>query len=456
MEKIITLLIFGIILFSSIGVNAISNNTKLINSEKYDMVIIAPKNFARSIKPLVVHKNNFGIKTFLKTTEEIFNEYEGRDKAEQVKYFIKDAIENHDISYVLFIGGRKGQLPKERWWVPVRYSHLDRKYDQMIERKFLTDLYFADIYDESGNFSSWDNDGNGIFGEWPESSIATDTPDLYPDICVGRLPCQNRLEVKIIVRKIINYESTPSCDSWFKTMVVIAGDTYPEKTSYYDGEVYTQKGIDNMTGFNAVKLWASDGTFQSWKDVVREFNKGCGFIWFSGHGNPSTWSTHPPDDNENWITGLKLRHMTLLRNKHKQPICITGSGCFNSMFNVSIMNSPWVYGIPIPKCWSWALASKISGGSIATIGATAFSYESPDLNLGFGGIEWLDIHFFEEYGKNNKDILGEAWGDTISAFLDTFPINWNDDSKTGYALVVKNVEQWLLIGDPSLKIGGYN
>jgi hypothetical protein len=96
------------------------------------------------------------------------------------------------------------------------------------------------------------------------------------------------------------------------------------------------------------------------------------------------------------------------------------------------------------------------GGSIATIGSTAFSYESPDVNSNRGGIEWLDIQFFKEYGINNIDILGDCWKNTISAFLDNFSIDWKDSGPDGDAIIVKNVQQWLLIGDPSLKIGGYN
>jgi hypothetical protein len=239
-------------------------------------------------------------------------------------------------------------------------------------------------------------------------------------------------------------------------MVVVAGDTYPTKTSYYDGEVYTQMGIDMMPDFNPIKLWTSDGSLKNWIDVVKVINRGCGFIWFSGHGNPSLWGTHPPDDKSTWIYGLRLRHMPFLLNGEKLPICIDGSGCFNSMFNVSLGYSPWVHGLNIPRCWSWALTRKINGGSIATIGATAFSYESPDINKGYGGIEWLDMHFFEEYGMNNTDILGEVWGKTIINFLHNYSINWNDNSSDGDAIIVKNAEQWILFGDPSLKIGGYS
>ncbi len=423
----------------------------------YDLLIIAPKHFTKYIRPLVTHKDSFGVKTKLVDLEEVYHQmfWKGRDDAEKVKYFIKKAIEEWGIKYVLLIGGRKDQLAKERWWIPVRYTHLDRKYDELVERKFLTDLYFADIYDKNGNFSSWDTDNDGIYGEWPEDKEAVDIPDLFPDVFVGRLPCRNVFDVKRVVKKIINYESKPCDESWFKNMVVVAGDTYPDKTDYIDGEVYTQMGLDMMPGFNHIKLWTSDGSFNNWKDVVKAINKGCGFIWFSGHGNPASWGTHPPHDNENWITGLRLRHMNFLFNGKKLPVVISGSGCLNNMFNVSMLSFPWIYGFPITKCWGWALVNKRNGGSIATIAATALSYESPDINLGYGGIEWLDMHFFGEYGLNNTDILGETWGNTITSFLEEFTIDWNDSSKTGAAIIAKNVEQWMLIGDPSLKIGGY-
>jgi len=109
----------------------------------------------------------------------------------------------------------------------------------------------------------------------------------------------------------------------------------------------------------------------------------------------------------------------------------------------------------VPYCWSWTLTKKIEGGTIATIGSTDFSYESPDIDSEVGGCEQLDLNFFNEYDENNVNILGEIWGKAVSSFVQQFPINWDDGSKTGDALIVKNVQQWLLIGDPSLKIGGY-
>jgi len=461
----IIILFFGSIIIPNINgfvqdstiLNIINENSDVFSSGVFDLLIIAPSKFSRALKPLVLHKNKYGVKTIQMDVEDVYEHmfWQGRDKAEKIKYFIKNAYDYWGINYVLLVGGRKNQGPIETYWIPVRYSYLNRNYDNMKETRFLCDLYFADLYDNNGLFSSWDNNNNGIFGEWPNNESALDKPDLYPDVAVGRLPCRNIIEVRRVVKKIIKYETGKCPDSWFKKMIVVAGDTYPEKTEYIDGEVYTQMGLEIMNDFKPVKLWTSDGSLTDISDVMKEFNKGCGFIWFSGHGNPRVWSTHPPYNSSVWITGLKVPYIRFLSNREKLPICITGSGCFNSMFNISFLYAPRVTVFPILHCFSWALVVQKYGGSIATIGSTAFSYETPDINTGYGGIEWLDLHFFEEYKLNGTDILGKTWSNTITSFLQNFSIDWNDNSAKGAALVCKNVEQWLLIGDPSLKIGGY-
>ena len=53
------------------------------------------------------------------------------------------------------------------------------------------------------------------------------------------------------------------------------------------------------------------------------------------------------------------------------------------------------------------------------------------------------------------DQLGNAWADAISAYLDDFPIDWTQQAFNDTALDAKTVQEWLLLGDPSLKIGGY-
>ncbi len=475
---IISLAFISIVLlanFSTVNLTAISqsvnqNINKNLNSAdvKYDLLIVTAPEFSKYLTPLAKHKNDIGIDTKIVTTEDIYIKefWKGSDNAEKIKYFIKDCIENWNISYVLLVGGRKDQGKTETWWVPPRYSHLIRDYkghENWPEGDFLTDLYFADIYDEYGNFSSWDDDNDGIFGEWQKNCSAEDKPHLIPDIAVGRLPCRNIIDVKIVVDKIIRYETMDFDDSWFKKMVVVAGDTYPIKTDYIDGENYTQQALDIMTDFQAVKIWSTLGNLH-WFPIVRAINKGCGFVFFSGHGGGNTWATHPPNNSKKWIGDFELKHMFLLFNRYKLPVCLSASGCFNNMFNVSLRSSflvtPTFFNfIPLPfgapRCWGWNLVRNPNGGSIATIASTAYSYESSDVDSKRGGCEWLDIHFFKEYKKSDTKILGDCWKNTVTGFVQNFTINWNDTALYDNAIIAKNVQQWLLIGDPSLNIGGY-
>jgi len=53
--------------------------------DQYDMVIIAPGMFSEELQPLIDHKNSRGVQTVLKTTEDIYSEYAGRDAPEKIK-----------------------------------------------------------------------------------------------------------------------------------------------------------------------------------------------------------------------------------------------------------------------------------------------------------------------------------------------------------------------------------
>ncbi len=213
-------------------------------NSKYDLVIIAPSKFEELLQPLIEHKNSKGMNTTFNSTEDIYSKYSGVDKPEQIKYFIKDAIETLGIKYVLLVGGlnsiiyarpRDGNSKGERdWHIPVRYTNLidNPKFPLNAESDIhdpgvISDLYYADIYKDGGEFESWDTNGDGVFAAWGRDGYENDTGlDLYPDVSVGRLACRNKREVNTVVEKIINYEKEPCDPSWFEKMTVISGDGF--------------------------------------------------------------------------------------------------------------------------------------------------------------------------------------------------------------------------------------
>jgi hypothetical protein len=209
---------------------------------EYDMVIIAPNKFSNTLHKLKDHKESNNIRTFIKTTEEIYDEYEGVDKPEEIKLFIKDAIENHGIIYVLLVGGLKNKIwakPRDGknhgtqgWHLPVRYNnYIDDPEHPLTIAKIhdpgvITDLYYADIYKEGGEFENWDSNGDGIFAAWNLIGYENDTIDLEPDVCVGRLACRDKREVKNVVDKIIEYEANAAGSEWFKNVITFSGDGF--------------------------------------------------------------------------------------------------------------------------------------------------------------------------------------------------------------------------------------
>jgi len=455
--------------------------------DDFDMVIIAPSKFSKAVQPLIDHKNSIGVKTFLKTTEEIYDEYNAFDKPEQIKYYIKGAIETCNITYVLLLGGLKSYIygnPRDDanqgskdWHVPVRYTNTV-EHSSFNDPGFLSDLYYMDIYDGDGNFSSWDSDGDGIFARWKYTGGNRDVIDFYPDVFVGRLACRNVFEVKTVVNKIINYESKPIDSSWYKRMVVAGGDGFddtPFGTNWCEDEMICECFLSYMTDFEQVKLFGSNKENDSkytplTKNIVREINAGCGFIVFAGHGCPYKWNTNWPGEFNSTIKngGISILNFLGIRNRKKLPICCIEGGCHNSMFNVSLIatlldrdnsNHLMTFGTPIPECLGWTFVRKSGGGSIANFGYPSSTYCSPgemgDLD-GDGNNEpdILEIwrpYMVRQYYKlisEGAEFLGDIAGGAVRNYLSAHPdVNSVYDAKI--------IEQVIFFGDPSLKIGGY-
>jgi hypothetical protein len=447
-------------------------NPILEDNDVYDLLILAPRCFKKYLNPLVCHKNKMGVRTRLVDLEEVYERmyWEGRDDQEKIKYFIKNAIEHWGITYVLLVGGIKGQT--FTWNMPVRYSHVVPPEEQeYAEPGFISDIYYADIYNYKGEFSSWDSNSDNIFSVWNETY--KEEMDLYPDVYLGRLACRNTNEVKIMVNKILEYEEEKCDEKWFKNLILVAGDSYNDTNHFNEGELIAEKAIEYMPDFNPVKIYASEGDINRRK-VNKAMNKGAGFAYFCGHGNPASWTTHFPPDGIEWTTGYTRSDMNYLLNFEKYPIVVVG-GCHNAQFNVTKMNL--VKGILqhgflgyfrsrppygefwmrewVPNCWAWQLTSKRAGGSIATIANTGLGThgeDDSDNNSIADYLEvldgWLELRFLQLYGEENYDILGENHGETLNGYLHRFLGN---EEK----MDVKMVQQWVLFGDPSLKIGGY-
>ena len=87
-------------------------------------------------------------------------------------------------------------------------------------------------------------------------------------------------------------------------------------------------------------------------------------------------------------------------------------------------------------------------GAIATIGNTGLGYGVLGEDCTREGLDGgIGIEFYKQYFQEGHHILGETYKETLVTYVSEFDMEDLDHAKS--------LVQWVLLGDPSLMIGGY-
>jgi len=138
--------------------------------------------------------------------------------------------------------------------------------------------------------------------------------------------------------------------------------------------------------------------------------------------------------------------------------------CIHAKLDVTILNLfHYIFGHPNYlqadcrfECIAEKLMHKQGGGAIAVLSNANLCYGSfgdadqngiPDDAENFGG--FLAVEFMRIYGEEQQDILGDIFLKTQQTYVDAFPVHTDKYQ-------CKSIQDWILIGDPTLKIGGYS
>lgn len=396
-------------------------------NDVYDFLVITPQEFCDALQPLVMHKKQYGVTTKLVTLSDIYNgvyfTVEGRDESEQCKYFIKNAVEEWGVTYVLLVGNPE-YTPCRRvlsfaWGDHEQYS----------------DHYYADLYAADLSFCTWDSNQNNQFGEVYD---AEDFVDLYADVYVGRLACNGLEEVSTVVDKIITYESSTDNEAWFNKIILLGGDTFPG-WGPYEGELVNEYVTNVMPEFSHISIQMAEGNFLPHR-INQIWSQGAGFVCYSGHGFEYGFGTYPHDSS--WMIAYYTPYLLGMSNGDMLPI-VFFDACLTSKLGYRMLGNEDV------ACFAWCLVKKPDGGAIATIGATETAITSVDEYGVHGQASYLNLHFFMAYesGINLADMLVSAQND----YLNDIARGTADDQ-----LYKMTIEQFILLGDPILKIGGYD
>ncbi|WP_460024641.1 C25 family cysteine peptidase [Infirmifilum sp. SLHALR2] len=381
-----------------------------------NLVIISPPELSPYANQLAEIKNQTGLKSIVVTTDWIYSNYQGVDKPEKIRNYLKDLASQTGSLYVILFGDTN--------LIPTRRVHWSGIEDYAWINPYVeTDLYYADLD------GSWNADGDSDWGEPGEDGV-----DGYPDIVVGRLPVRDEATAMAVVSKIAGYQPE---NSWFRRILLLGTVTFWDPLRP-EGEI-TKDYIEQYAlpeDFSWTKLYEGLGNLTR-SNVIREISNGYGFVNFAGHGNTWLWWFGSWSDEGYFTSGDVF---FFLGNGNKTAV-VFASACLTNDFadtDVAISEAFILH----------------RGGAIAYVGAAELAYAYIGYWTTYGLSNALDVMFIRSFKvlENATALLpgpspGLMHALALEEYLSTFGTGWDLDWYTV-------VEYGSLIGDPSAILKG--
>ncbi len=334
------------------------------------------------------------------TVQSINGNWEGRDTQEDIRNCIKYYAQNEGTTFVLLAG--------DETVVPVRDVYTE--CEGFIEFA-PTDLYYSDLD------GSWDENENGIFGEWD------DNPDLYADVLLGRLLFSTSESAVAIFEKNTAYTNVEDTQNWYRNVVLCAANLFPD-IGYTGNRGCELMALEFPSTFNFTKSYElAIGDYpDTYFPVIYE---GAGWNHYSGHGN---------DRGVYWADFkgiLSVFRMSGFVNEGQYGIH-SSIGC-----HVGDYTDPGI-------CLADTLLTMTGGGGVAGLFNTSWGWEGywPQI----GSSERLCNYTVEQVYQNKASSLGLAY--TSAKDLEI-------PHMTGpYDRVLQSIIAYSAFMDPSLEVLG--
>ena len=258
-------------------------NQNLHGVKDIDYLIVTHKDLLDQANRLADYHRDNNLAVFVATTNQINNEFSsGSQDVTAIRDFAKLLYDRGNLpeatrtfKHLLLFGDAsydyKDVEPNNTNIVPI-YQSYESNYPPI---SYCSDDYFAILDDDEGY--------------WGTSSKDEDL-----DIGVGRLPASNSFEAKLMVDKIIHYNSAESRGNWMQTLTFL-GDDEDQNRHVQPSENMTQFIQQQSPEYNIKKIWmdayeqVSFGSGNKYPKVNEDINKmissqGTLIFNYVGHG----------------------------------------------------------------------------------------------------------------------------------------------------------------------------
>ena len=269
-----------------------SINSQSSQENQYDYVLITTQEFKEydgnyDFNTLLAKREEQGLKTTIKTINEIHEEYPGEDLPEKIRNFITYAYQNWDTEWILLGGDVE--------FVPVRYLY-DVDGGDMI---LASDTYYQCL---DGDFN-YDNDS--WYGE-KKDGVNGSKIDLYAEVYIGRASVDNTEQIENFVRKTLTYESSRwGMDSYLYNVESVGEKVWDGGGGW--GAGYVERCIGHWTDYNLDTRGISPSlytinrryerdTHYMKRDLEEDIHNGVNIINHLGHSSPTYCMGFTPSD----------------------------------------------------------------------------------------------------------------------------------------------------------------
>ena len=252
------------------------------------MVIVTDSSLVAPFGRLAAAHERIGLVTRVRTLQSIRAAYpQGRDDAERIRLFLKDARAAWGIEYAL-LGGDEPLIPMRRAWL----DRLPLRTDT--GRLLPTDQYYACLDGD------WNADGDARWGETPDETSGErgDRADAIPELCVGRAPVADEKQAEVFVAKTVRALARPERHDPLAVLLVAAGSLDPAPAAVphfapFAEEIAARLGA--LVAAKVTRLYRNEGegiganplTLASARAALR---KGADLVFLVGFGGPGSFA----------------------------------------------------------------------------------------------------------------------------------------------------------------------
>ena len=332
-----------------------------------DYIIITHRHFVQDVQRLADFRSQQGLRTKIVDVQNIYDEFNyGILNPKAIREFLRYAYHNWQPpapTYVFLVGDTNNDIKNKLNFVPTMQVQIPGHGSGASDHQFVT-----------------------FRGE-----------DSFPDMLIGRMPANNRVDLRIFIERTINYENASPVGPWHKRLLMLAGSnlrfhwqtnqlisSYQLPGKYQTERIYAPHADELTLNDNIVTPVG--------RKVIDSFNEGVSVVNYIGHGGGGIWSSSRMldfEDPEQNLTNISQLPLVI------SMTCYTGSfdGDKNSLAEELLRSD--------------------NGGAIAVIGATSIGLLDGDY--------FLNVEIFDAIFNKQIHNLGAILGQAKTQFLINAP-----------------------------------